>query len=379
MKTTNVIRLLFAAMLSILGAAHTFAQSINLSKIDTSVRLHADTSLIITVPDGIQEVTIANPRIADFSVVSDTSLYLIGKLPGLTSLTFLSDSGAHLKTIEVKVEIDVRELRARLREVLPKDKLRVMPANQGVILSGTVSSSKKLKLAMEIAEQFFPGKVSNAITLHTAVKHRFSLNVIKLSEPQIASLKSKNQLFEEPRSSASAKSQDLSQFTLLMDISKKQKFISDHQIPTINQQTLTISSAKAQTAFFGQAFDAPVLTKGSQITISQLRSGLFVTSKINAQANNLVELQLKVESATPQAVSAKPRGFTTFLIERQSVSHKMALNKGFITLLEIGGPSETLQRVHSIFDFYVNTLVQPKSKPRNDVRYFLVFDGTASG
>jgi len=35
--------------------------------------------------------------------------------------------------------------------------------------------------------------------------------------------------------------------------------------------------------------------------------------------------------------------------------------------------------VHSIFDFYVNTLVQPKSKPRNDVRYFLVFDGTASG
>jgi len=110
-----------------------------------------------------------------------------------------------------------------------------------------------------------------------------------------------------------------------------------------------------------------------------LRSGLFVTSKINAQANNLVELQLKVESATPQAVSAKPRGFTTFLIERQSVSHKMALNKGFITLLEIGGPSETLQRVHSIFDFYVNTLVQPKSKPRNDVRYFLVFDGTASG
>ena len=57
----------------------------------------------------------------------------------------------------------------------------------------------------------------------------------------------------------------------------------------------------------------------------------------------------------------------------------MALNKGFITLLEIGGPSETLQRVHNIFDFYINTLVQPNSKPQNDVRYFLVFDGTAGG
>ena len=361
-----------------MGAALAFAQSVSLSELDTSVRLHADTSLIITVPEGIQEVTIANPRIADFSVVSDTSLYLIGKLPGLTSLTFLSDSGAHLKTIEVKVEIDVRELRARLGEVLPKDKLRVMPANQGVIISGSDSSSKKRNLAMEIAEQFFPGKVSNAITVHTSVKHKFSLNVVKLSAPQIARLKRKNQLFEETNT-ASGKAQQLSQFTLLMDASQKQKFISDHQIPTIDRQTLTISSAKAQTAFFGQTFDAPTLNKNSDITIAQLRSGLFVTSKISAQANNLIELQLKVESATPQAVSAKPRGFTTYLIERQSVSNKMALNKGFTTLLEIGGPSETSQRVHSIFDFYITTLVQPKSKPQNDVRYFLVFDGTAGG
>ena len=342
------------------------------------MRLHADTSLIITVPDGIQDVTIANPRIADFSVVSDTSLYLIGKLPGLTSLTFLSDRGALLKTIEVKVEIDVRELRARLGEVLPRDKLRVMPANQGVIISGSVSSSKKQNLAMEIAEQFFPGKVSNAITVNAAVKHKFSLNVVKLSAPQIARLKRKNQLFKEP-SPDSGKAQHLSQFTLLMDASQKQRFISEHQIPTIERQTLTISSAKAQTAFFGQTFDAPTLNKNSDITISQLRSGLFVTSKISAQANNLIELKLKVESATPQAVSAKPRGFTTYLIERQSVSHKMALNKGFITLLEIGGPSETSQRVHSIFDFYVTTLVQQSSKPQNDVRYFLVFDGTAGG
>ena len=156
MKPLNVISFLFAALLSVLGPVLASAQSVELSKIDRSVRLHADTSLIITVPDGIQDVTIANPRIADFSVVSDTSLYLIGKLPGLTSLTFLSDSGALLKTIEVKVEIDVRELRARIGEVLPRDKLRVMPANQGVIISGSVSSSKKQNLAMEIAERFFP-------------------------------------------------------------------------------------------------------------------------------------------------------------------------------------------------------------------------------
>ena len=378
MKPLKVISFLFSALLSALGPVLAFAQSVELSEIDRSVRVYVDASLIITVPDGIQDVNIANPRIADFSVVSDTSLYLIGKLPGLTSLTFISDNGALLKTIEVKVEIDVRELRARLGEVLPRDKLRVMPANQGVIISGSVSNSKKQILAREIAEQFFPGKVSNAIRVHATIKHKFALNLVKLSGHQITRLKRKNQLFTEPRP-ASGKAQHLSQFTLLMDESQKQAFIYDHQIPTIERQTLTISSAKAQTAFFGQTFDAPTLDKNSNITISQLRSGLFVTSKISAQANNLIELKLKVESATPQALSAKPRGFTTYLIERQSVSRKMALNKGFITLLEIGGPSETSQRLHSIFDFYVTTLIQPNSKPENDVRYFLVFDGTKGG
>ena len=143
MKTSNKIRFLFAAVVTVLGTAQAFAQSIGLSEIDKSVQLYADKSLIITVPDGIQDVTIANPRIADFSVVSDTSLYLIGKSPGLTSLTFLSDSGALVKSIDIKVETDVRELGARLRAVLPKENLRVMPANKGVIVSGSVSSQQK--------------------------------------------------------------------------------------------------------------------------------------------------------------------------------------------------------------------------------------------
>ena len=63
MKPLNVISFLFAALLSALGAAHVFAQSVNLSEIDTSVRMHVDTSLIVDVPEGIQEVTMVLSQI----------------------------------------------------------------------------------------------------------------------------------------------------------------------------------------------------------------------------------------------------------------------------------------------------------------------------
>ena len=45
MKPLNVIGFLFAALLSVLGPVLAFAQSVELSEIDRSVRLHADTSL----------------------------------------------------------------------------------------------------------------------------------------------------------------------------------------------------------------------------------------------------------------------------------------------------------------------------------------------
>ena len=379
MKISNKIGVLFAVVCSVLSAVQAFAQSVSLSDIDTSLQVYVDKSKIITVADGIQDVTIANPRIADFSVVSDTSLYLIGKSPGLTTLTFLSDSGALVKTIDINVQTDVRELSARLREVLPKDTLRVMPANTGVIVSGTVSSAQKMNLAMEISEQFFPGDVSNAITVRAKtqpvskiVKLNFNLSVIKLSDSQIARLKSKNQLFEEQVANSN-RSQTLGQFTLFMDERQQKRLIANHRIPTIDPKSVTINSAKAQTAFFGQVFDAPILSSRSEIIISKLRSGLFVSSKINSQSENIIELQLNVETATPQAVSASSLGFPTYLIERQAVSHKMALDKARVTLVEIGGSTEKLQRVHNLFDFYVNTLVLPKAQRTENMRYFLVF------
>jgi pilus assembly protein CpaC len=56
---------------------------------------------------------------------------------------------------------DVGEFRERLRQILPNEPIEVRTANDGVVLSGTVSSITRLNAALELAERYAPGRVSN--------------------------------------------------------------------------------------------------------------------------------------------------------------------------------------------------------------------------
>jgi pilus assembly protein CpaC len=48
-----------------------------------------------------------------------------------------------------------------LREILRGEPIEVRPANDGIVLSGTVSSGQVVDRAMELAERYAPGRVSN--------------------------------------------------------------------------------------------------------------------------------------------------------------------------------------------------------------------------
>ncbi|MGM0586762.1 MAG: type II and III secretion system protein family protein, partial [Pseudomonadota bacterium] len=53
----------------------------------------------------------------------------------------------------------------RLQDILPDERIQVRSAADGIVLSGTVSSSQKLARAVELAERYAPGRVSNMMTV----------------------------------------------------------------------------------------------------------------------------------------------------------------------------------------------------------------------
>ena len=124
------------------------------------------------------ELSIANPGIADISTLSDKTIYVLGKAPGRTTLTLLSPDGKLIANVEVQVSPDIGEFKERLQQILPGEKIEVRTANDGIVLSGTVSSTAKLDRALDLANRYAPERVSNLMmvggTQQVMLKVRFA-------------------------------------------------------------------------------------------------------------------------------------------------------------------------------------------------------------
>ncbi|TCO69183.1 type II and III secretion system protein family protein [Rhodovulum euryhalinum] len=122
-------------------------------------------AVVVESDEVFAELSISNPQIADISTLSDRSIYVLGKSPGRTTLTLLGPDGSLITNVEVRVTPDMSELKERLREVLPGEAIEVRSANDGLVLSGTVSSAQAVDRALDLASRYAPERISNLMTV----------------------------------------------------------------------------------------------------------------------------------------------------------------------------------------------------------------------
>jgi pilus assembly protein CpaC len=108
---------------------------------------------------------IGNPEIADIVPLNGTSLYVLGKKIGATSLTLYDRGGGLIAVMDVAVGPDVTGLKRQLAELMPSDRIGARIANDALVLDGVVSSSVAADKAMQLAETYAPGKVVNMMSL----------------------------------------------------------------------------------------------------------------------------------------------------------------------------------------------------------------------
>ncbi len=143
------------------------AQELRIIARDTSETLNVSQNRAVVVESEVPfaELSIANPGIADISSLSDRTIYVLGKVPGITTLTLLDAAGQLITNVEVRVAPDLTEFKERLRQILPGEPIEVRTANDGIVLSGQVSSSQRLSKALELAARYAPDRVSNLMTV----------------------------------------------------------------------------------------------------------------------------------------------------------------------------------------------------------------------
>ena len=182
MTYTNIFKAALA------GLALSFATVPTTSAAETLRVLRGATSSALQVPmnravvvesdSAFAELSIANPGIADISSLSDRTIYVLGKEPGRTTLTLLGADGRLITNVDVHVTPDVAEFKERLEQILPGENIEVRTANDGIVLSGTVSSIARLDRALELANRYAPERVSNLMvvggTQQVMLKVRFA-------------------------------------------------------------------------------------------------------------------------------------------------------------------------------------------------------------
>jgi pilus assembly protein CpaC len=166
------VRTIFGAGLVGLALASTAitavsAQNLRVMQGSTSAPLSVplNRAVVVESDEPFAELSIANPGIADISTLSDKSIYVLGKAPGRTTLTLLGADGRLISNVDVEVTPDVSEFKERLRQILPGENIEVRTANDGIVLSGTVSSTAKLDRALDLANRYAPDRVSNLMTV----------------------------------------------------------------------------------------------------------------------------------------------------------------------------------------------------------------------
>ncbi len=154
-----------AASMTAIPMAHSETLRVVNGSSPATLNVPMNRAIVVESDEPFAELSIANPGIADISTLSDKSIYVLGIAPGRTTLTLLSADGNLITSVDVHVTPDIAEFKERLKQILPNEPIEVRTANDGIVLSGTVSSTAKLDRALDLASRYAPERVSNLMTV----------------------------------------------------------------------------------------------------------------------------------------------------------------------------------------------------------------------
>ena len=124
-------------------------------------------SIVIDLPRDIKDVLVADPKIANAVVRSAQRAYIIGAAIGQTNIVFFDSAGQQIAAYDIAVKRDLNGIRAAMRQILPNADIQIEGVNDGVMLSGSVSSPIDVQQAGDLAARLVGSvdKVVNSITI----------------------------------------------------------------------------------------------------------------------------------------------------------------------------------------------------------------------
>lgn len=108
----------------------------------------------LKMKDDIHRVSIGSEEVADILILRSDELYVLGKALGTTNVIVWDKDDKIIDIINLEVTHDLNSLRKRFYHYLPEENIGIESSQGQLVLSGEVSSLKKLNLALELARGY---------------------------------------------------------------------------------------------------------------------------------------------------------------------------------------------------------------------------------
>jgi pilus assembly protein CpaC len=182
MRTVHLIAAALAAGLLLQPAAFAQTAPSEQSSHGGGIGLPVGGSHILRFDRPVGRVYLGNSEVADVIALTDRSIYLLGREAGTSSLTIMErgQRSTPLATYTVQVGVDALGLRRTLHEVMPEEEVEVRLAGDGLVLSGTVSSSAAAERATAIAQRFAADRIVNSMTVRAAEQVMLEVRVAEV-------------------------------------------------------------------------------------------------------------------------------------------------------------------------------------------------------
>ncbi|MGF6571998.1 pilus assembly protein CpaC [Paraburkholderia sp. GAS333] len=121
---------------------------------ESSVAVPVGKSALVPLAEPARNRTLGNPIVAQATLVSARTLYVVGMTVGTTNMIVQGRSG-RCQIIDVIVNVDSDGLQRTLQQLLPSERnIRVSSAAGNFVLAGNVSNPQAAQQAVEIANAF---------------------------------------------------------------------------------------------------------------------------------------------------------------------------------------------------------------------------------
>ncbi|MCP3972764.1 MAG: type II and III secretion system protein family protein [Rhodobacteraceae bacterium] len=328
---------------------------------DLSVAMNR--AVVVESDTPFAELSIANPSIADISTLSDRTIYVLGKAPGRTTLTLLGPDGRLITNVEVRVAPDIAEFKERLQQILPGEKIEVRTANDGIVLSGVVSSMARLDRALDLAERYAPERVSNLMsvggTQQVMLKVRFAEMERSVTKNLNASLAMQGGLFSNNLGLNGGNNvfTDNSQINNALDGATSTTVTSSNSsagqlsvgfaaggvefavllealetkgvVRTLAEPNLTALSGQEAKFLAGGEYPIPVVDSDGDVAIEYKPFGVEMSFTPRVVDQDIINLQLRAAvSGIDSSISVVANGFSVNAFRRRETSTVVEMRDG---------------------------------------------------